>query len=221
MEFCLNAAPGQGISEPITAGQSATFNLEIDSSAGFAGTVQLGCTNPPPAGTCMATPGSVQVSPGTSGPFQVAVTTTARGAATIPAAVRDREPPGFEELGLSVLGLALVLVVCVVGAVVTLRADSRGRRQPIRLVAAELAGLVLALAMMACGGSGGGPGRSGCGDAGGDVHGDGDGVGGRVGAGECSEDVADHDYGAVNPRPLAPGGWLTSSKFAGISWPYE
>jgi hypothetical protein len=158
MEFCLNAAPGQGISEPITAGQSATFNLEIDSSAGFAGTVQLGCTNPPLAGTCVATPGSVQVGPGAPGQFQVVVTTTAR-AVVLPGAARDRKPPWYEEWGVSVggFGLALVLLVCVVGIALASGADSRGRRQPIRVVVAELAGLVLALAMMACsGGSGAG-----------------------------------------------------------------
>ena len=150
MEFCLNAAPGQGISEPITAGQSVTFNLEIDSSAGFAGTVQLGCTNPPPAGTCSAMPASVQVSPGTSGAFQVVVTTMAR-AVVLPGASRDREQPRFEEWGASGLGLALMLLICVMLAV---GIDSKGRRQPVRVVAAELAGLVLALTMMACGGGG-------------------------------------------------------------------
>lgn len=155
MEFCLNAAPGQGISEPITAGQSATFNLEIDSSAGFTGTVQLGCTNPPPAGTCTAMPASVQVSPGTPGPFQVVVTTTPRSAVA-PSAVRDREPPGFDELGVSVFGLALVLLVGMVG--IAAAGDSKRRGQPIRVMAAELAGLALALAMMACSGSGSGAG---------------------------------------------------------------
>ncbi len=156
MEFCLNAAPGQGISEPITAGQSATFNLEIDSSAGFTGTVLLGCTNPPPAGTCTATPTSVQVSPGTAGPFQVVVTTTARSTVVLPGAVRDRELPGFDELGAGGSGAALVLLFCLVGIAVA-GIDSKRRRQPIRVVAAELAGLLLALAMMACsGGSGAG-----------------------------------------------------------------
>ena len=154
MEFCLSAAPGQGISEPITAGQSATFNLEIDSSAGFAGTVQLGCTNPPPAGTCTATPASVQISPGTSGPFQVVITTTARGAVVVPDASRDREPP---RLDVSAFGLALMLLVCVM---LVAGIDSKRRRQPVRVVAAELAGLVLALTMMACGGGGSGAGSA-------------------------------------------------------------
>jgi hypothetical protein len=76
----------------------------------------------------------------------------------VPSAVRDSEPPGFDGLGVSGFGVALVLLLCVLGIVVA-GIDSRGRRQPIRLVAAELAGLVLALAMMACsgGGSGAGP----------------------------------------------------------------
>jgi hypothetical protein len=156
MEFCLNAAPGQGISEPITAGQSATFKLEIDSSAGFTGTVQLGCTNPPPAGTCTTTPTSVQVNPGAPGTFQVVVTTTARGAVVLPGASRDREPTRFGGWGVSGLGVAFVLLVWVM----LVGIDSKIRRQPIRVVAAELAGLVLALTMMACSGAGSGAGAA-------------------------------------------------------------
>ncbi len=151
MEFCLDAAPGQGISAPITAGQSATFNLEIDSSAGFAGTVGLGCTNPPPLGTCTVTPASVQVNPGTPGPFQVVVTTTARGAVVLPGSARDRRPPLFDGWGVGSLVLLLVIALfaCVVGM-------DWNRRRPARVVAAELAGLVLAVTMMACGGGPGG-----------------------------------------------------------------
>ncbi|HEY6905585.1 MAG TPA: choice-of-anchor D domain-containing protein, partial [Candidatus Acidoferrales bacterium] len=157
MEFCLNAAPGQGISEPITAGQSATFNLEIDSSAGFAGTVQLGCTNPPPMGTCTATPASVQVGPSAPGPFKVVVTTTARGSVVRPGATRNRKPPGLGEWGVGGAGIALMLLLCVV---LGMGIDSKRRRQPVRVVAAELTGLVLALTMMACGGGGSGAGAA-------------------------------------------------------------
>jgi hypothetical protein len=156
MEFCLNAAPGQGISAPITAGQSATFNLEIDSSAGFAGTVGLGCTNPPPLGTCTVTPASVQVNQGTPGPFQVVVTTTARGAVVLPGSARDRRPPLLDGWGIG--SLVLLWVVALVGCVVGM--DSKRWRQPVRVVAAELAGLVLAVMMMACGGGGSGAGAA-------------------------------------------------------------
>jgi hypothetical protein len=99
-------------------------------------------------------PASVQVSPGTSGPFQAVVTTTARGSIVLPGASRDREPPRLGEWGVTGFGLALMLLVCVMGIVVA-GIDSKGRRQPIRMVAAELAGLVLALTMMACSGGSG------------------------------------------------------------------
>jgi hypothetical protein len=46
----------------------------------------------------------------------------------------------------------LVLLVCAVG--IAAATDSNRRRQSVRMLAAELAGLVLALTMMACGGSG-------------------------------------------------------------------
>ena len=49
----------------------------------------------------------------------------------------------------------MVSLFCVVGIAMASGAGSRGRRQPIRVVSAELAGLVLALAMMACGGGSG------------------------------------------------------------------
>jgi hypothetical protein len=72
--------------------------------------------------------------------------------------VRDKEPPGFDELGVSGSGMALVLLLCVLGIALA-AIDSKRRKQPIHVVAAELAGLVLALAMMGCsgGGSGAGP----------------------------------------------------------------
>jgi hypothetical protein len=155
MEFCMNAAPGQGVSEPITAGQSATFNLEIDSFAGFTGTVQLGCTNPPPSGTCTAMPASVEVSPDAPGPFQVVVTTTARGSLVLPRTAREKRPPVLDGRGMGGFGVAGVLVLLVGLAGIAAAADSKGRRQSIRVMAAEMTGLILALTMMACSGGSG------------------------------------------------------------------
>jgi hypothetical protein len=62
----------------------------------------------------------------------------------------------LDEWDLSGFGLALVLMVCVM----LVGIDSKIRRQPIRVVAAELVGLVLALTMMACSGGGSGAGAA-------------------------------------------------------------
>jgi Beta-propeller repeat len=156
MEFCLNAAPGQGVSEPITAGQSATFNLEIDSSGGFAGAVQLGCTNPPPSGTCTATPASVQVSPSTPGPFQVVVTSTAPGAATGGGAAGEKGPPLVKVRRITgTASLWIILSMLAWSAAAVAWANSRKPGKSMSPIMPELAVLVLALAMVACSGGGG------------------------------------------------------------------
>jgi hypothetical protein len=100
-------------------------------------------------------PASVQVSPSTAGIFQVVITTTARGAVVLPGATRGREPLRFDGWGASGFGLALVLLVCVMVVGIGSR-----RRQPVRVLAAELAGLVMALTMMACSGGGSGAGAA-------------------------------------------------------------
>ena len=87
-DFCIDAAPGQGVSEPITAGQTATYSLEIASSMGFSGAVALACSGAPPLGTCAVTttpatsPTTVQVTATTPGQFQLIVTTVGSSAAS-------------------------------------------------------------------------------------------------------------------------------------------
>jgi hypothetical protein len=88
-DFCIASSPGQAVVEPITAGQSATYLLEINSSAGFTGSAALSCSVPAALlGTCTiattpaSNPAVVQITPASSGQFQIVVTTTPAGVAS-------------------------------------------------------------------------------------------------------------------------------------------
>jgi hypothetical protein len=55
-DLSLSAAPGSSTSATLTAGQTATFNLQISPVNGFSGTVTLTCTGAPANATCSSTP---------------------------------------------------------------------------------------------------------------------------------------------------------------------
>ncbi len=153
MDFCITTAPGQAVVEPITAGQSATYMLEIDSSAGFTGSAALSCSVPADLlGTCTITttpasnPAVVQISQGSPGQLQVVVTTTPNPSGTM--VQRQRTTP-LGPGNLETAGIALV-------ALVLLAASVRGSKRSARVKLAQVAALVLgtALFMAACGGGG-------------------------------------------------------------------
>jgi len=83
-DFCFSAASGQAASAPVAPGETATYALDVNSSAGFSGSVALSCAGAPPEGTCAVSPSTVSVSPGTPGPFTVNVTTTAPSSGLVP-----------------------------------------------------------------------------------------------------------------------------------------
>jgi hypothetical protein len=89
-DFCIASSPSQAVVEPITAGQSATYLVEINSSAAFTGSAALTCAVPAALlGTCTITttpitsPPIVQITPATPGQFQVVVTSTPAGTAAM------------------------------------------------------------------------------------------------------------------------------------------
>ena len=112
-DFCIASSPNQTVVEPITAGQSATYLVEITSAAAFAGSAALSCSVPAALlGTCAITttpatnPAVVQVTPTTPGQFQVVVTSTPAPSAAdaIPAQRRAPMRPG----GTRILRIAVV-----------------------------------------------------------------------------------------------------------------
>jgi len=78
--FTLTAAsPGGSTSAAVKAGQTATYNLQINPMGGFTGTVSFTCSGAPARATCNP-PNPVLVSANSPVPFSVTVNTTAASA---------------------------------------------------------------------------------------------------------------------------------------------
>lgn len=147
-DFQLGVGAGGSTSTTITAGETATFNLQATPANGFTGTAAMTCTNPIPASTCTPSPQQLTVSGTQPTGFGVTVTTTARSS-VLPQVVR-RIPPGSRRL--LVIGLLLLA-----WGLQRLR-NWRQHRQPRFRLAFLLAG---ALLMCACGGGGSNPSSNG------------------------------------------------------------
>jgi 6-phosphogluconolactonase (cycloisomerase 2 family) len=106
LPFTLNAG-GASTSASITAGQPATFTLQVNPAAGFSGSVTLSCSGAPTAAMCMPSPGSVSVSGGTPSSFSVNVTTT--GTSFVPPEDHMRPPSLLGPVLQGILVLAAVL----------------------------------------------------------------------------------------------------------------
>jgi hypothetical protein len=79
-DFQLGAIAGGSTSVTITAGETATFNMQV-TDQGFSGAPALSCANPIPAATCTIAPTQVTVAANQSASFTVTLTSTSRGAA--------------------------------------------------------------------------------------------------------------------------------------------
>lgn len=154
-DFSIAAATGANCpsggncstSATISAGQTATYNIQVSPVSGFNGSVSLTCTGAPGLSTCSVSPASVPPTGSSSYAFTVTVNNTSN-VMTIPL----MGPPSVLQLpilfGVPIfftLTLMLLLLACVVTAA----------RQTRRLVVPALALVLLSLGyMIGCGGSG-------------------------------------------------------------------
>ncbi|MFZ0640443.1 MAG: choice-of-anchor D domain-containing protein [Candidatus Acidiferrales bacterium] len=76
-DFQLSAVSGGATSATVTAGETATFSLQVAPVNGFTGTLAMSSANPIPASTCTVAPTQVVISGGQAVGFTVTVTTTA------------------------------------------------------------------------------------------------------------------------------------------------
>ncbi len=155
-DFCFSAPSGQAASAPITPGETATYNLQVNSSSGFTGSVGLSCSVAPVETTdepaCALSTSTVNVSATTAGPFTVNVTTiapTPTSTSYVPRSSRpDRGPRNL-------LGLAAILAAVAILIVASLTTKHRlGLARGMRVAALLLA---LAAGLAACGGGGSDP----------------------------------------------------------------
>jgi hypothetical protein len=154
-DFCMASANGQPVTTPIQAGQTASYALEVASSGGFTGTVNLSCSAPvgDEIGPCeiganpASNPPSVQVTPSAAGQFTVSVPTVA------PAAILPRSKQRSDALSLRTLAIggAWMLLLWF-----TWSGDPLGARtRTMRAVQVAALMLTFGLAIAGCGSSGG------------------------------------------------------------------
>lgn len=137
-------------SATVSAGNSASYSLNIVPSGGFNQAVTLTCTGAPSKATCNVTPSSLTLDGSTTATASVSVATTASSAVP-PAPYLPTIPRGW-------LGLILLCLLAFLLAVrrrLAQAPSANWKHAPWRPVAAT-AGLLLAIALMAsCGGGGG------------------------------------------------------------------
>lgn len=149
-DFSLSVPSGASSAATVSAGQTANFKLQIQSSQ-FQGSIVLACSGLPSGANCSFAPAQVEATGSGSFPFQVQVSTGAR-----PSAVHlMRRFLGYR-LGIVFFGASMLLLV------IMRFLTSHAGRMDRRLVGATALGAALILA--ACGGgSGSGAGGGGAG----------------------------------------------------------
>jgi hypothetical protein len=110
-DFSIGIAGSGSTSATTTAGQPATYNLQMSPAGGFSGTISLTCTGAPAQSTCTPSPATLNVSASSPTPFTVTVATTA-ASATPPFVLREfLRPtpswPGFASAWLLLLAILL------------------------------------------------------------------------------------------------------------------
>lgn len=139
-DLSLGAASGGSTSSTITAGQTATYNLQLSPASGFSGSVSLSCSGVPTAATCSVSPSSLNVTGNSAVPFMVSVTTTARSLVPLnyPRAGRPRR--------------ILELLSALLAAFVTLLLSVKSGRLKLKQVLVMAPAIALLLLLSACAG---------------------------------------------------------------------
>ncbi|MBS1850679.1 MAG: hypothetical protein JST79_07180 [Acidobacteria bacterium] len=156
-DFALGPASGGSTNLTVTAGQTATYNLQASSISSFSGTVALTCAGAPNLANCTVAPSSVNLDGSTPGAFTVTVTTTAHTSAGL-WAPRSDAPFGPSQ------GLAGTILMASGMAMALLWLAKPARRgMAMAMVALFLVGLSTSCGGGSSSGGGGGGGGGGSG----------------------------------------------------------
>ena len=104
MNFAIDPSNLGSTSATVTAGQTATYQLDLQSIDGFAGSVAFTCTGAPADATCTVISNPVTLAANATAPFQVQVSTTGRPVAANlhrPVSPQPTLPPSKLRLALS------------------------------------------------------------------------------------------------------------------------
>ena len=142
-DFSIATPTGSSTTASVTAGQPATYNLQL-SPAGFSGTITLTCSGAPSGATCTPTPSTLTTNGTAAVPFAVNVTTQANSALFLFGPDSFRRPP-ISPLLLAAWSMLLALLLA--GAALS--------RRPVHVRVKSVCFLVLgsaAIFLAACGG---------------------------------------------------------------------
>ncbi|HEV2495377.1 MAG TPA: FG-GAP-like repeat-containing protein [Terriglobia bacterium] len=148
-DFSIAVPSGSSTSATVTAGQSASYSLNVVPAGGFNSTVTLACSGAPPAATCSILPASVTPSASAAAPVTVSVGTAMRSMLTPRPRGELRGPGDLRGLPLTAWWITLAIVAMLVSF------RLRDRRR-VWAVAARLAIVLATMVVLwtACGGGG-------------------------------------------------------------------
>jgi hypothetical protein len=141
-DFSLGAASSGSTSATVNAGQTATYNLQVNPIGGFTGAVTLACIGAPSQAACAPSPTPVTVSGAAPAAFTVTVTTKARSLAPPVATRRPFSRPLQWPVSVGALTLAVALGIIV----------RAWRLKPVRIFVPAGVLLVCLTLLNACGG---------------------------------------------------------------------
>jgi hypothetical protein len=146
-DFSLAAGSGSS-SKTVTAGQTATYTLNMGGLGGMNQAINFACTGAPSEAACTVNPPSV--TPSGSGPVTLTVSVTTTAASWAAPSLRHRTPPDPDPRGWLLFSVLALLALAVASTQVG------RRRRALRFGFATAALAVLVLTLAACGGGGGG-----------------------------------------------------------------
>jgi hypothetical protein len=157
VDYSVGVTPGSPQSVVVTAGQTATYNLQASPIGGFTGAVTLACTGVPASATCSISQPSVNIAGTSSVGFTVSVATTAASASWVGPLFRGTPSGNSQDFGRKILLFPLLALG--LPAILVMIAGASCARRPSRIHAlAAIPALCVAvlLILAGCGGGSGG-----------------------------------------------------------------
>ena len=150
-DFSIEAASGGPTSVAVTAGQTATYNLQVKPVSGFNATVVLSCTGVPSLATCTVAPTSVTPNGSSPSAFTVTVTTIA------PSMVTPRTmPPSWPPANRLRFGVPLLMALILFALQARFSTAAARRKLGFAHVLVLVSLLSIAACVSGCSGGGGG-----------------------------------------------------------------
>lgn len=162
IDFSIEPAIAGATSATVTAGNPANYQLQLVSLNGFAGTVTFSsCTGEPAASICTVAPTMLTVAANSTSPFQVNVTTTGQtfnvpGTIVLPTLQKSLPNARLVRAGpvFTIWTIMLVISLLALLRLAAFYSEGPARRGTLKTVHGVLAWILLAAALVSCGGNG-------------------------------------------------------------------